>query len=480
MIKILSLFEPASTKGVYESMTNIQQNCSFKPVMPLESWKSIFLYTMSFILLTACNPQDDPERISDTPQSDNLISNQVMRLTGDVGEAYTNGRFVVFNPKPAKSGQQSTSVATTKTSQAASMNASTEAKTDSDTPPKTQSETLEDSLNVVGATDIQEDGSFSLEIPVEEPMQVYFYVLGAVSEDGNMLAPLKGQQFILESGDLNLKMNSKRRFIVHGGYFNDAVFNKWKNSQMYLDAYQEYDNLLKEVVDESEQQRRDRVDAYSAKYSEILDLEVEGRREISITHPDPEVRKLTIQTTWLGGPWIREALHRLAQMTPDDEWVRERVARADAAWEKRQEQNKIDIGSPILDFQAETIEGDLVSLNDILRDTQIVLLEFWASWCGPCRAEIPHMKEAYSRFKEKGFEIVSFTIDESKEDWEIATVEEDIPWVNLGMGPSADAPTKYYVTGVPHNYLVDSASGKIIGRNLRGHHLDEMLEQELL
>ena len=89
------------------------------------------------------------------------------------------------------------------------------------------------------------------------------------------------------------------------------------------------------------------------------------------------------------------------------------------------------------------------------------------------------MKEAYSRYRDRGFEIVSFTIDNDREDWEVASEDEGLPWHDRGMGEDADAPRAYNVTGVPKNYLVDSASGEILAKDLRGHHLDEKLAELL-
>ena len=212
----------------------------------------------------------------------------------------------------------------------------------------------------------------------------------------------------------------------------------------------------------------------------MLSLESEGRAHIATTHPDPMVRRLTIETTWLSGPWMLDALRGLAELTPGDPWVVERLARAEEGAAKRAEERKrFAIGADIRDFTADTLEGDAVSLADVRADSRLVLLEFWASWCGPCRVEIPHMKEAYDRFREKGFEIVSFTIDDDREAWEEASDEEDLPWINLGMGPEAEAPTAYNVTGVPKNYLVDSGTGDIVAKDLRGHKLDEKLEELL-
>ncbi|MXW54250.1 MAG: TlpA family protein disulfide reductase, partial [Gammaproteobacteria bacterium] len=137
-------------------------------------------------------------------------------------------------------------------------------------------------------------------------------------------------------------------------------------------------------------------------------------------------------------------------------------------------------GTPIVDFDAVDLDGSPVKLSDIQQDSKLVLLEFWASWCGPCRTEIPHLKEAYGKFKEQGFEIVSYTIDESQEAWELASEEESLPWPNLGIGPDSEAPTKYSVTGVPYNLLFNAETGEIVKKNLRGLQLDEELSKFFL
>ncbi|MCV6605906.1 MAG: TlpA family protein disulfide reductase, partial [Porticoccaceae bacterium] len=109
------------------------------------------------------------------------------------------------------------------------------------------------------------------------------------------------------------------------------------------------------------------------------------------------------------------------------------------------------------------------------------LVEFWASWCGPCRMEIPHMKKAYQKYRKKGFEIASFTLDSDMEDWEVASEEEEIPWLNLGDLKAMQSPVAklYGVSGVPTNYLVEGGTGKIIAKNLRQDALDKKLAELL-
>lgn len=91
------------------------------------------------------------------------------------------------------------------------------------------------------------------------------------------------------------------------------------------------------------------------------------------------------------------------------------------------------------------------------------------------------MKQAYSRFHDKGFEIVSYTIDEEREDWEEASAEEDLPWIDIGMGFETELAQAYSLRnlGIPRNYLLDSSTGKIVAANLYQHKLDEKLEELL-
>ena len=382
-------------------------------------------------------------------------------LEGDLSAIYSGGNFVVWTPKSSPGGKRARGM------MAASSSADRPAG-------------MEATLDVVARSPLASDGTFRVETNVETPRVVYFYVLDAVGREGQRFAPIKGNAFILEPGKLRLHMQRPGQFHIEGGRYNDAVYNSWRRSAPYMESQAEYRALIPAVEGETEAERRKRTDQSAAAFRRILELEQEGRARTATTHPDPLVRRLVIESAWLGGPWMLDALRGLAEMTPDDPWVTERLARSEMAEAKRSEERKrFAVGAGIHDFVAETLDGKPVRLADVRANSKLVLVEFWASWCGPCRVEIPHMKEAYSRYRDKGFEIVSFTIDNDREDWEIASEEEQLPWHDLGMGEEADAPRVYNVTGVPKNYLVDSATGEILAKDLRGHHLDEKLAELL-
>ena len=256
-----------------------------------------------------------------------------MVLEGDVSAVYSNGDFVVWNPKSRGNGGM--------------MAASTPVGS-TDKPPS-----IESTLDVVGKAAIGADGRFRLELPVESPRRVYFYVLNAVSPQGLRMAPMKGNAFILEAGEHELEMTKSSRFVIRGGRYNDAVYNTWRLSEDYRAAQAEQDRLYKPVEGESEEAKRARLDLAAAAQGRVLDLESEARSRIARTHPDPLVRRLTIETTWLAGPWMLDALRGLADLTPNDPWIQERLAQAEEAAAKRAEERKrFALGANIRDFTA--------------------------------------------------------------------------------------------------------------------------------
>lgn len=393
-------------------------------------------------------------------------------ITGDLSATYKSGDMVIWSPekKKSKDSDKGSAGGSMAMAGAMSMGAASSA-----------SQSMRDNLNILAEGKLV-DGKFRIEGEVDKVQQVYFYVLDAVNEDGSQLAPTKGQGFILEPGELTMKPYRAgfSAFVVSGGKYNDAVFNSWKLSEEYKAATAEMNQLYKEVAGETEEEKNARLDKAAAAQDKLLDLETEGRKKVAMTHSDVLARKLAVQTAWLGGRWMLDAAYGIREMTPDDEWVNGFIASQEAYYAKRAKNDQIGrVGSGIKDFDAKTLDGDVISLKDVRGKNKYVLLEFWASWCGPCRAEIPHMKKAYEKYHDKGFEIFSFTIDDDKDAWETASDEEDLPWIDTGYGSESEPKKLYEVMGVPANYLVDGETGEVIARNLRGHKLDEKLKELL-
>ena len=139
---------------------------------------------------------------------------------------------------------------------------------------------------------------------------------------------------------------------------------------------------------------------------------------------------------------------------------------------------QIKFGYDAPEISLPSVTGDTIHLSSL--KGKVVLLDFWASWCGPCRATNKQLVKLYPKFKEKGFEIFSVSLDDNKQSWMKAIHKDKINWLQVNDGGGWDAPTavSWRIDAIPTSYLIDK-EGKLIAMDPEVKDLEKMLKDIL-
>lgn len=311
-----------------------------------------------------------------------------------------------------------------------------------------------------------QNGNFEFKGEVSDPQ---FTLLG-FKQDGQKFFPLA---FFLEAGTttINGSRDSLNRAVVKG-----------------QGAQREYDDFKKKLEPLSQRERK-LYDEYQASGLQNNPARME---QVQQQHEQLQVEKKELVLQYANEhPSSRVAIVQLAYMFLDDvnnpalqrvfskmdtsvqrSYYGRRIAKALEA------QRQTGIGSAAPDFTLKDPAGKDVSLSSFRG--KYVLIDFWASWCRPCREENPNVVKAYKAYHPKGFDIVGVSLDNKKERWEDAIREDQLAWTHVSdlKGWRSEAAALYGVNSIPMNFLLDK-EGRIIGKDLRGQALSQKLESIL-
>ena len=156
------------------------------------------------------------------------------------------------------------------------------------------------------------------------------------------------------------------------------------------------------------------------------------------------------------------------------------VAGIDKLMARLENLKKVAVGKKFTDFEMKDVKGDMRKLSDYVGQGKVVLIDFWASWCPPCRKETPKLVELYKQYKGKGFEIVGISLDSKQDAWEKGIKDLNITWPQLSdlQGWKNGGAAIYSVNSIPHTILVDK-DGTIIAKNIHGDEIEAKLKEVL-
>ena len=269
-----------------------------------------------------------------------------------------------------------------------------------------------------------------------------------------------------------------------GGPYHRQLILSWHNSEAYLETLARYAEVMTQKRDNPESpEHAALLEEANRQYGELHAIRTDALDALA-GHQDPQTALVAIELGGLGA--TPEALARLDELAP-------LLAGNAIARQLDRKRNRIEAylelvgndealvpGAVAPDFEALSLAGEPMRLSELLAANRLVLLDFWASWCGPCIKQFPHLKDLRARYHEQGFEIVGVSLDHVEEDWREASAEHEPSWVDLGdqLAFSSPAAIAFGVTHLPKSYLLD-AGGRILAKDLDPDSLGTELTERL-
>lgn len=318
-------------------------------------------------------------------------------------------------------------------------------------------------------------GKFEMQGEFSHGGVIYLAIVDAEDERKGSL------QLVLEPGEIVVEYTGEVTGLrARGGPYQQQVVASWQESEAYTQALAAYRDVMQrrrgmEEGDEGfEELQKESWDRYNEQHTVRRD----ALRTIAESDEDPLASLYAVQ---LGGMAGDEALSRLDVLQVDLGEHPALIAmrsRINKGKELRAAAQAMKEGSQVEDFSSTGLDDLDYHLQDARLANQYTLVEFWASWCGPCRAENPNLIASRENYGPKGFEVFAYSLDDDREDWADASEEDGIPWINTSdlLAYDSPIPGQFGVTAIPMNFLLDS-DGVIVAKNLRGEKLDVKLAE---
>ncbi len=317
---------------------------------------------------------------------------------------------------------------------------------------------------VIGELPIDEEGKFSKDFDLEP----HIYQIDFYGKEKITLAIDKGQKLkIIADG------NDLKNIRISGSEDTDKflAYEKFRNESL--------ERLVKSVRVQIEELEAENNPANQAKIEKLGVAEIENyethRDELNAYIKDKMGTSIAIYPTtlrWDGdrNTKLYESLAKSFEQAHPNSAVAERIN------EKVAILKNTSIGGTAAEIKMTDKNGREITLNSIRG--KYILIDFWASWCGPCRRESGKIVELYDKYKDEGFEVYSVSLDSDKKLWLDAIEKDERTWTNVSslQGFETPATFEYAVTALPAKFIID-AEGKIVAKNLHGGELKEKIDK---
>lgn len=272
--------------------------------------------------------------------------------------------------------------------------------------------------------------------------------------------------FFLENGDISLTLGERENIV---GTPSNDTYNAFKGKMNEVnDKMEAVYNLMQapNLSNEDRETKKNELSALESSQTNIIIETIDG----NITNP-VGIHLLKAYNYYIEYDNLEKILAKVPANFQNNEDILRLKALVKTA-------KATSVGQKFADLSMLTPEGKSIKLSDYAGKGKYVLIDFWASWCGPCRQEMPNLVKAYSQYKDKGFEIVGVSFDKNGKSWKDGITKLNITWPQMSDLKYWDCEGAkiYAIRSIPHTVLLDK-DGKIIARGLHGAELQSKLAE---
>ncbi len=330
------------------------------------------------------------------------------------------------------------------------------------------------------AETIIKDGQFTFSSSIEEPRQFHITVDGYYGSCSLVI----DNENVSVSAKASLSTNGKNKIYVFedikitGSKLNDEYLEK-KSPRKSLDslykAYHDNNDIILKAIDKARNEKNKSALDSLYKTAEWKKFAADEKNFFDTVETITNSIIMSNKDSWWG-PFLM--MDMMSYFTGEQKTLYEAFSQQAknsyyGKLVKEELYPKGFVGTKSPSFNV-TENGKIIPASTLFKGKKYILIDFWASWCNPCRKEIPNLKAQYAKYAGKGLQIISISIDKKKADWEKALKEEQLKWPNyLDQNGIADL---FKVKLIPAIFLLD-ANGKVIGEQLRGESLSQKLDE---